>query len=607
MDKYLRVSAEPGVYLMKNKCGDVIYVGKARNLKKRLSSYFHKPSHLDMKTGVLIKQIADFDTIITATEKEAFILESNLIKRYRPRYNVVLKDDKRYPVLRLDPKALYPNLTIVRKIQKDGALYFGPYASAHAVRQTIKFINKTFKLRKCRSKDVKPRMRPCLHYQLDRCLAPCCADVQKKGYDKIVKEVILFLKGRTPELIRDVKKEMQIAAEHEDFEKAAGLRDKMIGLKNTLEKQVSVTTDFVDRDVIGFARGDGSVLITHLYIRSGYLLGSRNFHFTEKLGTTGEVLEAFIRQHYEKGHLVPKELLVPKLPVDSLFLEQWLSSIKKRKVKIFQPKRGEKVRLIKMAQQNAEVGLKELLAFVSGKNEILSKLGKSLCMKKNPNRIECFDNSNIFGTDAVAGMVVFEMGGEKKSAYRKYKIKRVGKQNDYAYMAEVLKRRFAKGKDCETFPDLLMVDGGRGQLNIAVAVLKEMHLSGKFHLIGIAKKDEKKGEKEDKIYIPGRTNPVNIPPDTLLLLQRIRDEAHRFAITFHRNRRKKTAFHSILDDIPGIGKIRKQKLLKHFKSITKIRYATVEQLRAVSGMNQKAAQAVRDALSDNQQRMLGDN
>jgi excinuclease ABC subunit C len=596
-EKFLRVSTKPGVYLMKNNRGDVIYVGKARNLKKRLSSYFNKPSHPDMKTGVLIKQISDFDTIITATEKEAFILESNLIKRYRPRYNVVLKDDKRYPVLRLDSKLSYPNLTVVRKIQNDGALYFGPYASAHAVRQTIKFIDKTFKLRKCRSGDVKPRSRPCLHYQLGRCLAPCCVDVPKKDYDKIVKEVILFLKGRTPELIRNLKKEMQMAAKQENFERAANLRDKIIHLKNTLEKQVSVTTDFIDRDVLGIARSDGRILITHLLIRSGYLLGSRNFNFSEDMGTTGEILEAFIRQHYEKGHMIPKELLVSQQPVDSLFLEEWLSSIKQQSVKIIRPQKGEKVRLIEMAQMNAEVALKELLAAVSEINEILSKLAKSLKMKNVPERIECFDNSNISGTEAVAGMVVFEMGRPKKSAYRKFKIKTVEKHNDYAYMKEVLKRRFAKEKKQGNFPDLLVVDGGRGQLNIAVTVLKELNLSNTFHVIGIAKKDEKKGEKEDKIYVPGRSNPVPLFSDTLLLLQRIRDEAHRFAVTFHRNRRKKTAIHSVLDDIPGIGINRKRTLLKQFKSIANIRSATLEELRSVSGMNKKAAQAVHDALA----------
>lgn len=595
-EKYSRVPSLPGVYLMKNTYGQIIYVGKAGNLKKRLAAYFNRPSPLDMKTGVLIKQIVDFDIIITGTEKEALILESNLIKRHRPRYNVLLKDDKRYPVLRLDVKTPYPNLTIARKIQNDGALYFGPYASPNAVRKTLKFIHKTFKLRKCRSKDVKPRTRPCLHCQIEGCAAPCCMDVNPHDYDQIVKEVVLFLKGRTPELVNDIKDEMLKASDEQDFEKAAKLRDKMLALKTTLEKQVTVTADFINRDVLGIAGKEGNFMVTQLVIRSGFLVGSHNYDFTDDLASEAEILDAFIKQHYETSQFIPKELLVP-LEIEGLaLLEEWLGSLKNQRVSIIYPQRGEKARLIEMANQNAGISLDEWMSSRFLDEDILFRLGKCLQMDRPPERIECFDNSNLSGSQPVAAMVVFEKSKPRKAAYRKFRIKSVSEPNDYAYMEEVLKRRFAKKEKSDPLPDLLMVDGGKGQLNIALSVLKEMNLAGRLYLIGISKKDRHRGETKDKIYIPGRVNPINIPPDLLLFLQRIRDESHRFAITFHRKQRKKMTLHSILDEIPGIGKKRKQALLKHFGSISKIRKATAEQLNSIPGLNKTSAEAVYNAL-----------
>jgi excinuclease ABC subunit C len=594
--KYSRVPSFSGVYLMKNSHGQIIYVGKAGNLKKRLSAYFIRPAPLNMKTGVLIKQIADFDIIITATEKEALILESNLIKRHRPRYNILLKDDKRYPVLRLDIKYPYPNLTIARKIQNDGALYFGPYSSPGAVRKTLKFINKTFKVRKCRSKDVKPRTRPCLHCQIEGCMAPCCMDVNQQDYGQLIKEIVAFLKGRTPDLINDIKKDMFKASDEQDFEKAAKLRDKMLALKTTLEKQVTVTTDFIDRDVLGIASKHGNFLITQLVIRSGFLVGSHNYDFTDDLATKAEILEAFVKQHYEISHFIPKELLLPFEIEEAPLLEDWLGTLKNQKVSLIFPQRGEKVRLIEMASQNAESALKEWIASIFSDEDILFRLGKCLQMDRVPKRIECFDNSNLAGSEPVSAMVVFEHLKPKKSAYRKFRIKTVSEPDDYAYMEEVLKRRFGKREQSDSLPDLLMVDGGKGQLNIAVSVLKDMNLAGRFYSIGISKKDLNRGETKDKIYIPGRVNPINTPSDLLLFLQRIRDEAHRFAITFHRTRRKKAAFHSILDEIPGIGKKRKQALLKYFGSMSKIRTATPEQLNLVPELNKMTAEAVYKAL-----------
>ena len=621
-EKMSSVSTDPGVYLMKNAKGDVIYVGKAGNLKKRLGSYFKNSGFknssskksgfknsvpLDMKTGVLVKKISTFETIVTGTEKEALILESNLIKRYRPRYNVILKDDKRYPSFRIDVKSRFPNITVVRKIKKDGALYFGPYASSQAVRRTLKIIHKTFKLRKCKIKDFKNRSRPCLNFQMGACLAPCCRKVDQILYDEIVREVVLFLKGRTPDLIKKIKKDMILASKEQNFEKAALLRDKMFSLEQTLEKQVAVTTDFKDRDIFAIARSPVYSPVysigTVLFVRGGYLLGTRHFSFTETLSTDEEMIGTFIRQYYEKSRFIPKEVLV-SLPLDDAsLLEDWLEAKKGEKVTILRPCRGEKAKLIHMAVQNAENGLKDLTVSVANDMNMIERLGKRLKMNKIPKRIECFDNSNISGTEPVSGMVVFENGKPEKSSYRKYKIKTVAVHNDYAYMDEALKRRYEKkGKELypDLLPDLLMVDGGKGQLNIAVSVIEELGLEGKFEIVGIAKKDEKKKETQDKIYKPGRANPVNFgrEVDLLFFLERIRDEAHRFAISFHRRRRAKTSIHSALDSIPGIGKKRKAMLLKSFGSIKKIRAATLQEISALPGINLEIAKNLKSGLKN---------
>ena len=602
-DKLAKVSSQPGVYLMKDTHGKVIYVGKARSLKKRLASYFarigNSTSRMDMKTEILIRNISDFDTIITDTEKEALILESNLIKRYKPRYNVILKDDKRYPSLRLDIKDPYPNLIVVRKIAKDGALYFGPFSSSVAVQKTLKIIHKTFRLRKCKQKDFNRRTRPCLNYQIASCLGPCCLEVDNKIYDDIVKEVVLFLKGRTPDLIKKIKQEMISAANVHDFEKAAVLRDKMFALEQTLEKQVAVTNDFKDRDVLGIARSDENSMVTILFIRSGFLIGTRNFKFSKTMSTDPEIISEFIRQYYDITRFIPQEILTPKPLGDAFLTEEILSTIKGQKVKILSPKRGEKVRLIKMACQNAKNSLRELIADVSKDSQLFVRLQQRLKMDRIPFRIECFDNSSISGKDAVSCMVVFEKGKPNKSLYRKYRLKTAIAKDDYACMAEVLCRRYGKGKTSEPYPDILMVDGGKGQLSIAVSVLASLKLEKNIQLISIAKKNEKKGETQDKIYKPGQANPVNLgrEGDLILFLERIRDEAHRFAISFHRKRRIKTLMHSSLDSIQGVGEKRKLILLKHFKSIKKIRAATLEELSALPGISYKLANTIKNGLS----------
>jgi len=432
------------------------------------------------------------------------------------------------------------------------------------------------------------------------CLAPCCLDVDKKTYDDIVKEVVLFLRGKTPDLIQKIKKEMTDASEVQDYEKAAVLRDKMFALEQTLEKQVAVTNDFKDRDVLGIARSDANSLLTLLFIRSGFLIGTRNFTFSETMSSEEEMIGGFIRQYYDATRFIPKEILVPTALEDAYLIEELLSSAKGQRVRISSPKRGQKARLVEMASQNAKHNLQEFIAEVSKDTELLVRLQRRLKMVRMPTRIECVDNSSISGKDAVSGMVVFENGKPKKSSYRKFRLKTNSARDDYACMAEVLQRRFGKGETSEPYPDILMVDGGKGQLNIAVSILKSLNLKKNIQLIGIAKKDEKKGETRDKIYKPGQANSIHWgrEGDLILFLERIRDEAHRFAVSFHRERRRKTQMQSLLDSIKGIGEKRKKILLMHFKSIKKIRAASLEELSALPGIGYKTAEDIKSNLGN---------
>ncbi len=600
MGKLSDVSTGPGVYLMKDAGGEIIYVGKALNLKKRLSSYFtgadSNRQQINMKTSLLIKKITSFETIITGTEKEALILESNLIKKHKPRYNVILKDDKRYPSLRLDVKSPYPNLVIIRKTGNDNAVYFGPFASSQAVRQTLRLIHKTFKLRKCTTANFKKRTRPCLNFQMGTCLGPCCNDIDKSVYGEIVKEVILFLKGRTPVLIKEIKVKMEKAAQAQDYELAAAYRDRLFSIRKTLERQVAITTDFMDRDVFAVARENEHSVITLLVIRSGYLQGTRHFSFKAVISDESGMLGEFIRQYYEKADLIPEEVVVSVEMEDAPLLEEWLTEVKGGKVKICEPKKGERFDLVKMAVHNAKNELNNIIASIVSSADLLNRLQKRLGMDKAPKKIECFDNSNISGKNPVSAMVVFENGKPLKASYRKYKIKTVEEHNDYAYMAEVIRRRFGKNEESKPYPDLLMIDGGKGHVRIVRDILNDLKLDRHFDLIGIAKKDENKGEKEDKIYQPGRSNPVNFgrEGDLLFLLQRIRDEAHRFAVSFHRKQIRRKSVHSALDDIKGIGKKKKETLLKHFGSLKKIRAATHDELCALPGITAEIAKNVKE-------------
>jgi excinuclease ABC subunit C len=592
------ISDKPGVYLMKDDDGGIIYVGKAINLKKRVASYFQRRDAHNAKTALMVTHIADIETVVTKSEKEALILESNLIKRHRPRYNVVLKDDKRYPSIRIDIKAPYPKIEIVRKTPKDGAVYFGPYSSAQAVRQTVKLINKTFPLRKCSDRSMGQRTRPCIHHQMGHCLAPCCLPVSRQQYNRIVKEVILFLRGRTPELIKRVRRQMLSASERLDFETAAMLRDRMLALEKTLERQVTVTTDFMDRDVVGISGSHDFRLVTVMTLRRGFLQGLQHFELPHGPPETGELVAQFLVQFYQRSHGLPVEVLVPELPDDASLLEETLSEWKGRRVRIRQPRRGEKRRLLEMAKNNAANTLRERVQKASRDAAVLEGLKRRLHMDCLPRRIECFDNSNLVGTNPVAAMVVFVNGYPDKTGYRRYTIRTVTAPDDYASMAEVLTRRFGKINPANPEPDLLLVDGGKGQLNIAVAVLEQLGLAGRFRVAGIAKKDVTRGEAEDKIYLPNRANPVNLGHDgrLLLLLQQIRDEAHRFAIAFQRKQRGRSMVESVLDRITGVGPKRKAMLIKHFGGIKHIRAATVESISELPGINPALARAIKKAL-----------
>jgi len=605
IEKLSAVSTGPGVYLMKNSCGDIIYVGKALNLKKRLSSYFtvteeNLSRKIDLKTGVLIKKIDSFETIITGTEKEALILESNLIKKYKPRYNVILKDDKRYPSLRLDINSPYPNLSIIRKAKNDNALYFGPFASSLSVRQTLKLIHKTFKLRKCTTTSFKKRIRPCLNYQMGTCLGPCCNEIDATTYGDIVKEVILFLKGKTPLLINGIRDKMLNAAQSRDYELAAVYRDRLFALQKTLEKQIVVTTDFIDRDVFAIARKNEHSVVTLLVIRGGYLQGTQHFSFNDIMSNDSEVLCEFIRQYYETSDFIPEEVLVSIELDDAPLTEEWLTGIKGARVRIHEPKKGGRFHLINMAIQNAKNEMNNIISSITSSRDLLERLQKSLKMDSIPFRIECFDNSNISGTNPVSAMVVFENGKPAKQFYRKYKIRTVEDQNDYAYMAEVLMRRFGKNEESKPYPDLIVLDGGKGHLNVAHTVFKELNIDEDIEMIGIAKKNEKRGETEDKVYKYGRTNPVNFgrEGDLYFFLQRIRDEAHRFAISFHREQRLKKTIHSALDEIDGIGKKKKEMLIKHFGNVKSIRAATHDELCSLPGINSEIEINIKKALGE---------
>jgi excinuclease ABC subunit C len=584
------IPASPGVYMMKSKAGEIIYVGKAKDLRARLRTYFRDG---DSRHSIkfLMARVVAVDFIVTNNEKEALLLENTLIKQHRPRYNIRLKDDKTYVSLRLDPREDFPRLTIVRRYRRDGALYFGPYSSAAAVRDTLRTIQEIFPIRRCPDHVFRNRTRPCLNCQMGRCTGPCCGLISKEEYHKLVDEVVLFLKGRNDDLVRELKGRMEQASAALEFERAARLRDRLRAIEQTLEKQQAVSAAGFDRDVFGLYSADSEVHITVLFIRDGKLIETGSYTFRRKQMTVAEVFSSFITQFYSADRDVPTDILVPVDVEDAGLLEEVLTERRGRKVTVHCPKRGEKVRLVEMAAKNAEDSATARRAAADLESAGLAALGKKLRLPRVPSRIECVDISNIGGTDAVGSLVTFDDGKPNKSRYRRYRIKSVSGADDYGMMKEVLTRRYTRALAENDLPDLLIVDGGKGQLSIAVAVLRELGVEGV--TVAALAKPAHEGE-HDKVFLPGRKNPVRFPASSaaLHLLQRIRDEAHRFAVTYHRKLRDRSRLRSVLTDVPGVGEKRKKALLAHFGSLQQVKQASVEELGAVPGIPDSLARRV---------------
>ncbi len=589
-DTTKNVPREPGVYLFKDRSGKVLYIGKAKNLNKRIHSYFSKGKDHPYKLSLILTNAETIEHIITATEKEALILEGNLIKRYRPRYNVILKDDANYPLLKLDINNRYPRLTIVRRMKNDGDLYFGPFTSASAVRSTLRLIGPVFPLRKCKTKGTPKRSRPCLNYQLGRCLGPCCLDVRVEDYQEIVDQVKLFLEGRSKELISQLREIMQKASRELDFEKAARVRDQIRAVEKTVERQTVVSTQMKDQDVIGLSRSGKEAGIVILFVRSGYMVGSRNYSIHCEWQIASEPLEAFLKQYYRGKGFIPSEIILSDAIDDKRLISEWLTGMAGKKVSISVPSRGDKKKLVNMAVVNAENILLERQK--SDQSAILEEAKSILHLGRKPAHIEGIDISNLKGELAVASLVAFVEGVPQKSGYRNYRIKEVEGIDDYAMIAEVIKRRLKKGQP----PDLFVIDGGKGHLSVALKTIDALGLETPPDVISIAKADQGEPRAVDKIYLPNRKNPLILARNhpVLSLLMRLRDETHRRALSYYRKRSKKRLTGSELDRIPGVGPKRKKALLKYLGDLQSIARAEIEDLNGVPAINQVVAKNIFD-------------
>jgi excinuclease ABC subunit C len=588
-----------GVYLMKDANGRAIYIGKAKNLKNRVRSYF-QDGRGDQRPQIpyLLREIHDLDYFVTQNEREALILENALIKKHKPKYNILLKDDKNYASLRLDPKEKFPKLTYTRRVLNDGAVYFGPFASGEALRQTKRLIHKIFPLRDCTDEKFRRHsQRPCLNYYMKLCLGPCAGKVDETRYRGVVEGAKMFLKGEVKEIIKLLTKNMNKASEELRYEDAAYYRDQIKLLQKNLDVERLVSTSLKDKDIVGFYREGENVEFIVLFSRGGAIIDKAEYSFDNAAWEDEEILREFLGQFYGSDRFIPNEILIP-LSFEGLeALSEWLSEKSGKSVRIIVPKRGAKVKLIELAKRNAEESFKRKSAEREKEIYLLQKIKDTLSLSKLPVSIECFDISNIQGSIAVASMVRFESGKPNKKKYRRFRIKTVLGANDYAMMYEVLSRRFKRAEqEGWELPDLILIDGGKGQLNVAHEVLKELGFLGKVDFSSIAKGRE---EEIDKIYIPGRKNPLPLSNTSreLLFLMRVRDEAHRFAIAYHKKLRTKKAFESELDSIPGIGKKRKTMLLEHFGSVSAIREATIEEISALPGMNRKTAEELKRYLT----------
>lgn len=594
-EKLISVPRSPGVYIMKDVQGKVIYVGKANDLKSRLNSYFNGKDTRPM-APFLMARLSDIEFITTTTEKEALILENNLIKKYHPRYNVILRDDKTYYHLSLDPSEKFPRLQLVRKRTNNTALYFGPYPSGLSARETLRFVQQVFPLRTCRNRDFKLRARPCLEFQIGRCLAPCKGLIDEAAYRKLADSTVSFLHGRKRELVSDLKKQMEEAAEAFNYEEAARLRDRIQALTHALEKQNVDWAGDQDQDVLGVYQEGDAYQFCILFVRDGKLLGSKSFTPVKTKEDIAEIITSALQQYYDGSNL-PEEIIIPCSLPDETVIAEWLSDKKGKKVLLTAPQRGSKKALSDMACANA----REVMGAAMQKEEQKARALQILCEKLSlttlPRRMECYDISNISGKNAVGSMVVFQDGEPDKSGYRRFRIKTLNEPDDYAMMHEVLMRRFTGN---EAFPDLVVVDGGKGQLNVALSVFKDLNI--KIDVIGLAKEErtfisgneivrKKNPKSEDRVYLPGRKDAVFLSqwPSALSLLQRLRDEAHRFAVSYHHRLKQKDDFSSVLDAIPDIGKKRRKALLKAFGSVLQIQYASLDDLQKVDGIGKELA------------------
>ena len=599
-----KMPESPGVYLMKNHQGEIVYIGKARSLKARVRSYF---SGGDTRPFVqrLSKILAEIEVILTDTEAGALILENNLIKTHKPRYNVMLRDDKSYLSLRIDPRSHWPRVEVTRRrharSKKDTGRYFGPYHSAKAIRQTLQLLGRHFMLRTCPDRVLRNRSRPCLQYQIKRCPAPCVLDVDASKYGDHVQETVLFLEGKTQELSARLRARMMESSDALEFEAAGRYRDQIRAIEKAMQPQHAERPNVVDQDAFGHYREGDRLTIQALYVRGGRLEGTRVFSLKDHDVPDEEVYSSLLNLYYQAGNIIPNEILLPVTLEDASSLSDFLSGLRQRKVQVQTPKRGHKKKLVESACRNAEHTFKSQRLGTEQSADLLEKLQKSLKLSAWPERIECFDISNLQDSHMVGSMVVFEGGTEAPQQYRHFKIKRVKGQNDFASMYEVLERRFKRTLDGDwPKPDLVVIDGGKGQLGQAVTILSDLGIHD-VDVISLAKSRVESdmtgtqlSRSPERVFLPGRKNPVVLRQNSaeIFLLQRLRDEAHRFAITFHRKQRRKATFKSALDDIAGIGPKKRRALLSHFGSTEKIRNATTDELKKVDGISEGLAKEV---------------
>ena len=598
-----RLPESPGVYIMKNRAGEIVYIGKSINLKARVRSYF---SGGDSRAFVqrLDKILGDIEAILTRTEAEALILENNLIKAHKPRFNVMLRDDKNYLSLRIDPKSHWPRVEVTRHRRhqkRDTGRTFGPYHSSRAIRQTLLLLGRHFMLRTCPDHVLRNRSRPCLQYQIKRCPAPCVFEVDRAAYDEHVQETVLFLEGKTAELSARLSDKMIAASEAMEYEVAARFRDQLKAIDTVMEPQEAETHQAIDQDAFGHYREGDRLTLQVLYVRGGRLEGTRVFSFKDHDVPNEEVYSSLLNLYYQAGNVIPHEVLLPVEIEDADALAQVLASLRGTKVLVHTPQRGRKKELVESAIRNAQHTFKSQQVGSEQTSDLLEKLQKRLKLTNWPERIECFDISNFQGAHMVGSMVVFEGGQAAKKEYRHFKIKRTRTQDDFASMYEVLDRRFKRTLEGDwPKPDLVVVDGGKGQLGQAVTILNDLGIHD-VDVVSLAKSrvepdmtSSQVSRSPERVFLPNRKNPVVLRQNSaeLFLLQRLRDEAHRFAITFHRQQRRKATLKSALDDIPGIGTKKKKALLDHFGAVQKIRDASLDQLAEVPGISARLARHI---------------